>query len=440
MRFPQRPPAAAELVTVDVAKVLRHVSPVLPDGRYLHWDDLRSRAAPAGLTKREWWFAQMIGRQAARVEIPTLTDADGLPFWFCRLEAIDRATHELDRRDAAREMLEALGDEAARHAYRIDQLVEEAISSSVLEGATLTTRAEAKEIIRDGRKPGSHGERMVVNNYKAMVQLLAMTGRDLTTADLLEIHAVLGADSLDVADAAGRLRRPDEPVRVEDAQTGEVWFTPPQAVSLPALLDKMLAFANSGDESEPFVHPLVRAIVLHFWMAYLHPFVDGNGRMARALFYWQLLRSGYDFAQYLSISGPIDRSRRSYYLAFAYTETDHGDLTYFVLHQLSVLRRATGELVEHLKDRSARLRHLTTAVRGAESLNHRQQAALMFVIRNPHLGLTVTGHGNSHSVSYLTARKDLQELESGGYLTRVRVGRTDRYLPRDKLTSLKGTR
>lgn len=335
-------------------------------------------------------------------------------------------------------MLEALGDEGARHAYRIDQLVEEAISSSVLEGATLTTRAVAKEIIRDGRKPGSHGERMVVNNYKAMVQLLKRTGRELTIADLLEIHAVLGADSLDVHDAAGRLRRPDEPVRVEDAQTGEVWFTPPLAAELPALLDRMLAFANSG-ESEPFIHPLVRAIVLHFWMAYLHPFVDGNGRMARALFYWQLLRSGYDFAQYLSISGPIDRARRSYYLAFAYTETDECDLTYFLLHQLSILRRATGELVEHLKERSTRLRHLTNAVRGTDSLNHRQQAALMFVIRNPHLGLTVNGHRNSHTISYLTARKDLQDLESGGFLTRVRVGRTDRYLPRDKLTTLKGS-
>lgn len=336
-------------------------------------------------------------------------------------------------------MLEAIGDEAARHAYRVDQLVEEAINSSVLEGATLTTRAVAKEIIRDGRKPGSHGERMVVNNYQAMVQLLKMTGRDLTIADILEIHAVLGADSLDVEDAAGRLRRDDEPVRVEDAQTGDVWFTPPLARELPALLDSMLTFANSGG-AEPFVHPLVKAMVLHFWMAYLHPFVDGNGRMARALFYWQLLRSGYDFAQYLSISGPIDRSRRSYYLAFAYTETDDCDLTYFLLHQLSVLRRATGELVQHLKDRSARLLDLTNAVRGTESLNHRQQAALLFVIRNPHLGLTVVGHQNSHSVSYLTARKDLQELESGGYLKRVRVGRTDRYLPRrDKLTNLKGS-
>jgi Fic family protein len=320
---------------------MQHVSAALPDGRYLHWNDLRWRPTPAGLSHKEWWFAQKIGRRGARVEIPGFTDADGRPFWFCRLPAIDRATHELDRRDAAREMLEALGDEGARHAYRVDQLVEEAIS---LEGATLTTRALAKEIIRDGRKPGSQGERMVVNNYQAMVQLLKMTGRDLTIADLLEIHAVLGADSLDVEDAAGRLRRDDEPVRVEDAQTGDVWFTPPLARELPALLDSMLTFANSGG-SEPFVHPLVKAIVLHFWMAYLHPFVDGNGRMARALFY-------------------------------------------------------------------------------------RQQAALLFLVRNPHLGLTVVGHRNSHSVSYLTARKDLQQLESGGYLARVRVGRTDRYLPR----------
>lgn len=424
-----------ELAGLDFSKLLPHLSPALPDGRYLHWNDLRWRPAPGGLTKREWWFAQKIGRQGARVQIPAFTDASGRPFWFCRLDAIDRATHELDRRDATREMLESLGDEGARHAYRIDQLVEEAISSSVLEGATLTTRAVAKGIIRDGGTPGTHGERMVVNNYKAMVQLLDMTERDLTSADLLEIHSVLGKESLDVPDAAGRLRRSDELVRVEDAHSGDVWFTPPPADELPALLEKMLAFANSVD-SEPFFHPLLRAIVLHFWMAYLHPFADGNGRIARALFYWQMLRSGYDFAQYLSISGPIDRSRRSYYLAFAYTETDDCDLTYFLLHQLAVLRRATNDLLAHLKDRSTRLRHLTSVVRGTESLNHRQQAALLFVIRNPHLGLTVGGHGNSHGISYLTARKDLQELESRGYLTRVRVGRTDRYLPKDNLTNL----
>jgi Fic family protein len=190
-------------------------------------------------------------------------------------------------------------------------------------------------------------------------------------------------------------------------------------------LDDLLA--NESD-SKPFVHPMVHAIVLHFWLAYLHPFVDGNGRLARALFYWKLLRSGYDFAQYLSISGPIDRSRRAYYLAFAHSETDDGDLTYFVLHQLAVLRRAEKDLAEHLKQRTAQLRQLTAEAPGTEALNHRQQGALLYCARNPHLGVTVKGHASSHGVTYLTARKDLQRLEADGYMRRVRVGKTDKYL------------
>jgi Fic family protein len=168
---------------------------------------------------------------------------------------------------------------------------------------------------------------------------------------------------------------------------------------------------------------------MHFWLAYLHPFVDGNGRMARALFYWQMLRSGYDFAQYLSISGPIDKSRRQYYLSFVYTETDDGDLTYFLLHQLQVLRRATEELRSHLKQRAERFRELSAAVSDAKKFNHRQQAALVYSIRNPHVGLTVSGHATSHDVAYLTARRDLQELVATGHLARFRVGRSDRYFP-----------
>ena len=192
-------------------------------------------------------------------------------------------------------------------------------------------------------------------------------------------------------------------------------------------LAALLQFANAQD-AKPFLHPLVRAIVLHFWLAYLHPFVDGNGRMSRALFYWQMLRAGYDFAQYLSISGPIDRSKRAYYMSFAHVETDDGDLTYFLLNQLAVLRRATDDLVEHLRQRSQRMGHLTQALSNAQELNSRQQAVLTYLVRKPQQAVTVKGHATSHQISYLTARKDLQLLEGQGLLRRVRRGRADRYL------------
>lgn len=431
MRFPELPPPI-ELgsFTPDFfQRIQDHLSPTLPDGRYLHWNDLRRRPPPAGLSSNDWWFAQGWTRRTNRIWIPTLFDQDRKPFWFCRLDVIDRATHELDRSDATREMIESIGDAAVRKQYRIDQIIEEAINSSVLEGAKLTTRAQAKAMIREGAVPRSHGERMVLNNFSAMQRMLDTFNRPLDIDDLLEIHSILGDDALDTPGCAGRFRTEEENVRVED-RSGEVWFTPPPASELPVRVRLLLNFANN-DDPKPFLHPLVRAIVLHFWLAYLHPFVDGNGRMARALFYWQMLRSGYDFAQYLSISGPIDRSPRSYYLAFAHTETDEGDLTYFLLHQLRVLQRARRELTQHLAERSERLRNLSLALEHAESLNRRQQELLTYLIRKPHQPVTISGHAKSHGVSYLTARKDIQDLESQGYLRRVRVGRGDRYLPTD---------
>lgn len=436
MRFPEVPPQIDwKGFDVDtLSKVVMHAAPTLPDGRYLHWDKFRRRPPPHGLTIEQAWLSQKLARTGARVIIPGFGDHHGNPFSFSRLDEIDKATHQLDRRDAARAILESIGDDAARQQYRIDQLIEEAINSSLIEGAKLTTRAQAKEMIRRGLLPGSRGEKMVLNNYHAMKRLLELVGRDLTLDDLLEIHSILGADALDTPSAEGRFRTEAEHIQVVDAVTGEVWFVPPPADELPARMELMLAFANDGN-SDKFFHPLVRAIVLHFWLAYLHPFADGNGRMARALFYWQMLRTGYDFAQYLSISGPIDRAPRQYYLAFAYVETDSGDLTYFLLHQLAVLRQATDELIDHLRERAGRLRQVATALSAAESLNHRQQAVLSFLVRNPRQGVTIASQMSSHGVSYLTARKDLQDLEAEGLLRRVRVGRTDRYLPTDDLIS-----
>jgi Fic family protein len=148
-----------------------------------------------------------------------------------------------------------------------------------------------------------------------------------------------------------------------------------------------------------------------------------------------MLRAKYDFAQYLSISGPIERSRKAYYRAFVLTETDDGDLTYFLLHQLSVLSRATDDLIQHLTRRAHQLEELTRALTEARALNHRQQAVLAHLVRQPGAAVTVRGHAQSHDVTYLTARKDLQDMEQRGLLQRLRVGKTDRYLPTERVQS-----
>ena len=443
MRFPKKAPSWERLIetvkSIDLGKIvpelaLRPESALRQDG-YLHWDELRRRPEPDGLTHEQWWAFIAVARFKDRVAIDGFEDKEGHAFWFSRLPEIDEATHRLDREDTKRALVDALGDLAFREDYKLSQLVEEAINSSVLEGAKLTTRAKARQMLREGRRPASKSEQMIRNNYVAMQRLLELRDTKLTTDLLLELHATLVEDTLDNPEAEGRFRTDADAVNVEHHETGDVWYTPPPESELASRMSALLAFANEQNTGT-FIHPLVRAMILHFWVGYLHPFVDGNGRMARALFYWKMLQQGYDFAQYLSISGPIDRSPMKYYMAFAHSETDNANMTYFLLHQLTVLRQATDDLVEQIKGRAERLKNLNEALTEVDALNHRQQAVIDHLVRNPFPGVTIKGHAASHAVSNLTARKDLTQLVEHGLLRSVRAGREKQYRPGDRLVGL----
>ena len=361
----------------------------------------------------------------------------GKEFALVQLPKIQQALHDLDRKNVARELLAALGNEDAVAEYRVRQLIEEAISSSVLEGARPTTRELARQLVREQRAPATRDERMILNNWHAMRRIIELRdeNRPLVVNDVLELHRILGQDALEVPDAAGKLRQPQHEVRVEDVEA-TVWHIPPPAEGLRARLETLLQFAEDGSLDGPntFIHPVIRAIIVHFWIGYEHPFRDGNGRVARALYYWVMLRHGYEMAEFLSISGPIDRNPRAYYLAFAFTETDNGDLTYFVLHQLNVMHEALAELTAHLKARAERSTVLARSIAGFDELNHRQRAVLQHAVRHPLQSYTIEGHAASHQVHYQTARTDLFDLLRRGYFEARRVGKGKRFYPTEKLT------
>lgn len=434
MTLPRTPPDTASLLPRLAARgmaFLLDAAPTLADGRYLHWDQLRHRPPPDGVSAEEWWAAVRFARQRQSRPVEAMVRCYGQPFSMVSLPSIQRSLHDFDRSNVGQTILSALGNPDARVEYRVRQLIEEAISSSEIEGARPTTRELARHMLREGRAPASRDERMIMNNLVAMERLseLHRTGTALDLTHLLELHAILGEDALDVDDAAGKLRGPEHDVTVSDLE-GNVWHRPPDARGIEGRVDSLLRFAN-GEAASPteFIHPIVRAIVAHFWLGYEHPFRDGNGRMARALFYYCLLRDGYEVAEFLSISGPIDRSPKAYYLAFAHTEHDAGDLTYFVLHQLEVMKTALADLLDHLSRRAERMRRLTALVASFDALNHRQRSLLEHSIRHPTEGQSIEGHARSHRVHYLTARSDLADLEARGLMSSRRVHKVKRYYP-----------
>lgn len=347
----------------------------------------------------------------------------GRPFTFAMTDTVQRLVHELDRDASGRiELPEPVTDRATRDRYIVHSLIEEAITSSQLEGAA-TTRLVAKEMIRTGRDPRTPDERMIVNNYRALEWIRDHVSEPLTRDLVLELHSIVTAGALDKASGSGRFRRADEVVRVVDVSDGTVLHEPPAANGLEARMRAMCDFANGGTMADPFVHPVMRAILLHFWLAYDHPFVDGNGRTARALFYWSMLRQGYWLTEYVSISSVIKRARAQYDRAYLYTETDGNDATYFVLHQLKVLRLAIDELFEYLRTKAEQLRQLAAQLRLRDDLNHRQLALVEHAVRHPDARYTIEGHKTSHRVVYQTARTDLLGLVALGLLSQAKRGK-----------------
>jgi Fic family protein len=314
-------------------------------------------------------------------------------------------------------------------------LMEEAIRSSQLEGAT-TSRAVAKDMLRSGRQPQTRSERMIVNNYRASEFMREALGDELTPAHVLEMQRILTEGTLENPDAAGRLQRPDEdPVAVFDRVTGEIIYTPPPAVQLPDRLERLCAFANQDAEAaaDQFIHPVVRSLLLHFWLAYDHPFEDGNGRTARLLFYWSMRKHGYWLTEYLSISRILRLAPAKYSRSFLLTETDERDTTYFLLYQLEVIKRAVDELHTYLGRKVSEVQKVARALKNTERLNHRQLALLTDASRNPSHVYTYSSHARSHTVTHETARTDLLHLSKRGLLKRTKVGRRHVYVAVDDL-------
>lgn len=314
--------------------------------------------------------------------------------------------------------------------YLLKSIVEEAIRSSQLEGAA-TTRRVARDMLLSAREPKDRSERMILNNYRALQYVREHRADPVTPAAVFALQGILTDGTLDEPDGAGRFRRDDEHIVVED-EAGTLLHDAPRASELPARLEQLCDFANGGRTRE-FMHPVVRAILVHFAIGYDHPFVDGNGRTARALFYWVMAREGYWLCEYVSISRILTEARSRYTRAYLYTETDDNDATYFILHQLDVLTRAIVALHSYLADKASELREVDDLVRGSRTLhadlNARQLALLTHALKRPAAEYTIESHRRAHGVVYATARADLYAMTERRLLERRKRGRAFVFVP-----------
>ena len=436
MKPPLSPPGVRELMDRHASAlpdILRLANDPLPGGKYRHWNRLRHLEPPAPLTTEQWWLGIKLARGNQYRKTP-LRAMRGEPFVYALPDPVLARLHAIDHRSAGRADAPDGGvTPESRDRYILSSLIEEAINSSQLEGAS-TTRQVAAEMIRQGRAPRDKDERMILNNFQAMRAIRASRDRPLSIGMLLDLHRQLTEDTLDHPDAAGRFQTPDEErVVISGNTTGRVAHHPPPAERLPERMEALVRFANGADEDgSTFVNPLVRAIVLNFWLAHDHPFEDGNGRVARALFYWAMLRCDYWLFEFVSISHAIKEAPARYARAFLETETDGNDLTYFLIHQLEAIDQALRTLDGYLARKAEEVAEVERHLRRRGDLNYRQLALLSHAIRHPGHQYTIRSHQTSHGTAYATARSDLLNLAEAGFVDRIRKGKAWAFeAPRD---------
>jgi Fic family protein len=384
-------------------------------GKYLHWDEFKWRVEK-GDEEVAAWTATKLARKGIAKDLVNLQAERDRNFSYCVPNSLSAKLHSIDRMTGGgRKISDGLlmsTDDKSRYLVK-SLMMEEAITSAQLEGAS-TTREIAKEMLQKGLQPKDKSQQMILNNYLLMKKALEKKDEDLSVEFILELHEIATHRAIENNAVAGELRQHDNIVITN--LYNENPFYPPTADTILSRLIHLCDFANtdhSDRDPNNFIHPVVKAIILHFTIGYIHPFGDGNGRTARAIFYWSIIKSGYWLFEYVSISKLIQEKRSDYDKSFVYTETDDFDITYFIYNQVETISNAVQLLNEYVdKKQKDFYEFMDWANKNpvSKKLNWEQLEILKEAVRSPGREFTAKQMSDDFGVTSNTARKYLNEL------------------------------
>ena len=311
----------------------------IEDTEYPYWEEWKYKSKSWEISPENIWSCAKTSRKGMKNIY--FSSVPGFHFYFNTPSVIQQYLHELDLNLGGNLQSENLIPDEEKDRYLVSSIMEEAIASSQIEGA-VTTRKLAREMLEKNHHPRNKSEKMILNNYNTIKWIVENKHVKMSKGFLLNIHKLITNDTLENSEDEGSLRRRDD-IKVMD-ETNEIFYIPPDHINLDTLIHDFCAFANDERESHVFIHPILKGIMLHFLIGYIHPFVDGNGRTARAVFYWYLIKKGYWLIEYMSVSRIILRAKVKYARAYLHTEYDENDLTYFILYNINAIVSALEDL------------------------------------------------------------------------------------------------
>lgn len=400
------------------------------DEEYIYWDRIKYKELPSGIKDHEdlWAMIKFFRMTAHKTPIQI---ENGGAFQFAELAFSKRLLHEIDK-NAAGTFFTSVTD-AEKRLFITNWMLEEAISSSQIEWAATTTK-NAKEMIQKWIKPKTPDEHMIINNYEAMNYIKNdLSGKKIELGDLLYLQSILTKNTLVNPDESGRFRSDADPIIVEFEW--KIVHTPPSEKFLGEQLRKLIEFANDEDENATFIHPVIKAILIHFWIGYLHPFCDGNGRTARALFYWYMLKNDYFWFSHIPLSKTIKKSKIEYARSYIYSEQDDNDVTYFINYNLRKIQLALEGFEKYVQEKFSEKKKNMSSL-GHLNINERQMRLIEYFIEKPGSYTNFGIHMQYYGISKSSSLNDLRELVQKGYIKKINSGRNTHYVSAENLTEL----
>lgn len=370
---------------------------------------------PPEIKLEEFWKKITEFRKQKRELVPLKNQADE-NFWYFLTHIIQKRLHEID--SYGRDTFYNLVKSDIKNELIKESLIEEAFYSSVIEGA-FSTLKKAKELVEKKESPKDKSEQMVLNNFYAMRFIVENMNKNLSSELILELHKIVTDKTLDDPSHTGRYR--NDAVYITDSQ-GRIVYAPPPADKVQKLIDDLIEWINEKEDKH-FIHPVIKSAILHFYFVYVHPFFDGNGRTARALFYFYLIKNQYDFFKYFSISSIISKSRASYYKSIKDVEDCDSDITYFLSYMSNAILEAIKEITLRISEHYQKEFLLEKINDKKIILNRRQERFINKFLLWKGKVVNIEKYKNIYNIVYQTARSDLLDLADKNILIKEKKGK-----------------
>lgn len=385
---------------------------------YLYWTDIKYKSwIKEKINPEDFWQILNFSRSINSNIIADFKTENGKNFVYNNLEHFDSILKEIDNFK--------LDNTDYKNFFIKNNLIEEGIASSQLEGAH-TTREVAKNIIKHRKPATNENEIMIVNNYEAMQALEnKYKYQDLSIDMILELHTIFLKNDKNIEkNKIGCFR--DETDEIYVGNDNYYTHKAPEINYAKNELNKLINFANNNKN----YHPIITAIIIHCLIAYLHLFVDGNGRLSRCLFYWYLLKNNYDYMIFFPISRVIKKSQKQYNNSFIYFQQNDFDMTYIFDYNLRKIQQAKNEFNEYYNKKIIELKEQENKIFNFtkdNNFNTRQEKVINDLFSNKFPYLTINYMTTTYNITRQTASNDLKDLESKNLLTSRKVGREVRY-------------